>query len=536
MKGSLYESLSLLSRIDRRYMTINESMLLESMSLGDVRQKYYPNVPEGEFTEIVGSDPTSGPDKMGKYSKWLLSLYLKGSLKLEDLYKAKEYLNVFNRYKGRMERKDIGQYASLPDLYDAVKPFEGGEQAASKGEEVRRIKQNGAEKVYEDSEWLVIVPKTEEAAIYYGKGTQWCTAATGGRNYFEYYNNDGPLYININKQTGKKYQFHFESSQFMDETDRPVTGYTISLSEGLREFYLSRYKGKAIPLLCEDPDEGEYLIRALLDGGAKPEEVFTNIDQDLGNGVLVVEDPAYEGYNTDPAYALLCGNDLWYDRFNFIGKEHDGWRLVEFYWENNYGRIFNFMRIGNTIEYLDDEGFVDADDFCEGLARVYTDEGSNYIRPDGTYLTETWFDKLNDFGVDEYTVGEKDGKEFLLYRDGRIIGGYDKVYEGNCIYKGITIVTDNGKKNVMSTSDGSVLLPSWYENVLFLSLNEENFGYVCVMVGGSWYVMKIGGGSSPLFDMPIEKVVDVFRDGQMRFVSDGVEYFGTKDGRVGRVG
>ena len=56
------------------------------------------------------------------------------------------------------------------------------------------------------------------------KNTQWCTAADGN-NQFNYYNSQGPLYININKADNEKYQFHFESDQFMDETDTPRTYY-----------------------------------------------------------------------------------------------------------------------------------------------------------------------------------------------------------------------------------------------------------------------------------------------------------------------
>ena len=66
---------------------------------------------------------------------------------------------------------------------------------------------------------MIIVPHTEEASCYYGKGTQWCTAANNGNNMFEYYNDNGNLYININKLTHEKYQFHFETDSFMDETD-----------------------------------------------------------------------------------------------------------------------------------------------------------------------------------------------------------------------------------------------------------------------------------------------------------------------------
>ena len=66
---------------------------------------------------------------------------------------------------------------------------------------------------------LVIVPKTEAAAKWFGKGTKWCTAADKD-NMFDYYNKRGLLYIVF--WNGKKYQLHFESMQFMDERDQKI--------------------------------------------------------------------------------------------------------------------------------------------------------------------------------------------------------------------------------------------------------------------------------------------------------------------------
>jgi hypothetical protein len=60
--------------------------------------------------------------KLGMYAKWLLSLYGKGNLRLEDLYKATEYIPVFEklRLSNKLQEKDIYKYGSLPDMYDAV--------------------------------------------------------------------------------------------------------------------------------------------------------------------------------------------------------------------------------------------------------------------------------------------------------------------------------------------------------------------------------------------------------------------------------
>lgn len=226
---------------ESQFALLNEMMLFEA-SLEDIYSKYYSNIPQEEFNKIVFADPTSRPEKnkMGKYGKWLLSLYQRGKLKIGDLGEAKECLSTFSKYINRIEVKDINKYGSIRELYDAVRPFMSGGEATSKSDALRRQKHAEAEKVYEDELWEVIIPHTEKASCIYGKGTKWCTAAESSQNMFDYYNERGPLYININKKNGKKYQFHFETDSFMDEEDkeieRPIWKY-IGLTKGLLDFY-----------------------------------------------------------------------------------------------------------------------------------------------------------------------------------------------------------------------------------------------------------------------------------------------------------
>ena len=51
------------------------------------------------------------------------------------------------------------------------------------------------------------------------------------------YTKDGPLYVNIRKSDGAKFQFHFPTGQFMNAKDEPITLKKIGLSKGLIEFY-----------------------------------------------------------------------------------------------------------------------------------------------------------------------------------------------------------------------------------------------------------------------------------------------------------
>lgn len=230
------------------YITESQlALLIEKVaSIDEIYNTYYNTIPREDFNKIISSDPTYNqqkPNKMGKYSKWLLKLYGTNNLKLEDLYKATEYLSVFDKYSRRIEVNDINRYKNLPQLYNVIKPFiEDDNQATSKQDELRRIKQQGAEIVFNSPEWEIIIPKTWEASKLYGANTQWCTASRDDDSYFKHYTESGPLYINIDKRNNTKYQFHFESESFMDESDyaieTPIAS-TIDMPNDALEYYKS---------------------------------------------------------------------------------------------------------------------------------------------------------------------------------------------------------------------------------------------------------------------------------------------------------
>ena len=238
--------------------------LIEATS-EEIYQKYYSDIPYETYCQILQLDPTYRNNRMGKYTKWLLNIYRKGTFKEGDFWEARELLPVYDKYRNVIETKDIMKLNSIGELYQVVQPYMGGDKATSKSDAARKIK-NGAEKVYEDDQWAIVIPHTKEAAILYGKHTKWCTAAERSGNMFDYYNNEGPLYINIDKVNNRKYQFHFESSQFMDEQNIDVRNEAkqedanksiadlIGMSQGAREYYWNKlgYKSGVVVLSSEE--------------------------------------------------------------------------------------------------------------------------------------------------------------------------------------------------------------------------------------------------------------------------------------------
>ena len=195
----------------------------KSLTISEIRQKYYSTISEEDFIKIASIDSISSnmqKNKLGKYAKWLLNLYKHKCLKLEDLYKATDYIATFDKV-AKMKiyiDLDLNHYKSLSQMYKMIKPYM---KIIGKSEKIRNIKTNESEILFEDGIFLVIHPKTKRASMLYGKGTQWCTAAKYGNNFRDY-NKMGKLYIIIDKRNGKKYQFHIETESFMNENDEPI--------------------------------------------------------------------------------------------------------------------------------------------------------------------------------------------------------------------------------------------------------------------------------------------------------------------------
>ena len=211
-----------------------EELLLELSGL-EIHQKYYSKIPYETFVEIVMSDPKSNMDgdgslrSLGKYAKLLLSFYQKGTLRLEDLVKAKEYLGYVYLHNVAIE---INKLRNLGDLYKVVQRYIV-EDTLDFNEILNALVLDEDYKLlHQGKDWDFYQPLTIKGASYLGFSTEWCT--TWGEyclnkknrdreNYFQRHHTKGPLFIIINKINPiDKYQFHFETNQYMDKMDKRI--------------------------------------------------------------------------------------------------------------------------------------------------------------------------------------------------------------------------------------------------------------------------------------------------------------------------
>jgi len=146
-----------------------------------------------------------------------------------------------------------------------------------------------ADRVYEDSEWIVYVPKTYAAACKLGEGTTWCTASTEDDYYYKYYTKQGPLYVIINKHVPSiKYQFHFESEQFMDRNDDPIdVNEFLDDSRGLRDFFMKIDPTQIIDISDTENSIYEYI------GDYIPDAIRSHIKHAVVSGVDSIDRNAF---------------------------------------------------------------------------------------------------------------------------------------------------------------------------------------------------------------------------------------------------
>ncbi len=177
--------------------------------------------------DILSSLEISDPTPNKEYVQWLAKCYANESVPLEDIMsKGLDWLKQYHQFKiKRLLPDNLRNIANIKfkQLHDII----DNDELIAKLDALENVplKDKGESKVvYEDSDVRIIVPLDETSACYYGQGTQWCTAAKNN-NMFARYNRGGPMYILLPKNPtydGEKYQFHFNSDQFMDEQDSDV--------------------------------------------------------------------------------------------------------------------------------------------------------------------------------------------------------------------------------------------------------------------------------------------------------------------------
>jgi hypothetical protein len=163
-----------------------------------------------------------------KYIAPILKWYVNREFKLEDCDRIKDDISTYIRHRGKLSVRDLN-HLSLGEFYKAIRPFET-QLSANQQEKVD--KSTGTTKLWDLDHFKVFEITEFEAAVYYGRGTKWCTTS---KEQFEHYIRSGPLFVII--VGDRKWQLHYESDQFMDEVDQKITKVDIDfLSDNVPEY------------------------------------------------------------------------------------------------------------------------------------------------------------------------------------------------------------------------------------------------------------------------------------------------------------
>jgi hypothetical protein len=289
---------------------------LKNIIFGDPDTK----VPQG-FDKEVATFEDMSKVKVGKYVQWMLKNFVRPELEyeqgtpeykraaqeyrrlfIEDMDKINVDLLKFDRFKNRLpeEERDIVRYTPAT-LSLAVDEFKLTKDSKSAKEE-RITKENpyqypGSNIEIVTPNWTVVkISENNEdgknAAGYFGgyydtrdefDETSWCTSKLDG-TYYDYYLNGtsayppGPYYVvlpNTSTEYGKKtglpkerYQFHFQSNQFMDRRDRGINLVEFLNGKGseLKEYFkpqfatnLSSAGGDIVEINYPDSASGKFI-------------------------------------------------------------------------------------------------------------------------------------------------------------------------------------------------------------------------------------------------------------------------------------
>lgn len=177
---------------------------------------------------------------------FVMQLYLTGQMgvpnSMENIGRLEKSANDFKVLKQNRENdgkqlilKDFPSLSALEEFIrskqGALQQIEEKKMKRSKTSAVqKRLREEGeddVEVVLETPNYIVYRPTTEAGSRFYGRNTQWCTAAEK-HNMFCHYNEDGNLYIIQNKSDPlDKTQFHPNTMQFMNPRDEMVSAQEI---------------------------------------------------------------------------------------------------------------------------------------------------------------------------------------------------------------------------------------------------------------------------------------------------------------------
>jgi len=431
-----------------KILNIIESIILEATP-DEIYNSYYKDLPRDEFNQIVIADPLSlstesGIKRIGKYAKLLINLYRKKGLKLEDLPRAKEYLEYVYKHNVAL---DVNKIKSLTDLYDVVKNYYTRD-TKDLGSIISALDEKEYREVFKGRKFTIFTPLTERASCTLGVNTEWCT--TWGPyslnpkhkdrgSLFNRYHTQGPLYILISdSDVNDKYQFHFESKQYMDRDDRRID-VTEFLNENpdIKNFFFPSLVSDDLPeniikqqierMNALDEDDAGILVNKIISKTAqsnplimafvqKDEDKLSELitDQDVSNFEIdrenfILSFKSNYGGNLETTKDTLgyyqaeanSGYDMLWDRMNNEDTDYIRSTLEDYleeYYKQNESEIKSNLGYLNFEQFKSEQydNFVENDDLWDDYSSLFVNKNYGFYE-DAAQAEADVIEKYIDF-------------------------------------------------------------------------------------------------------------------------------------------
>ena len=210
------------------YDRSREQNRIEAVGAYQTRQKQDPGF---SLEKLESADPTAQKIYVPRLATWWLAGEPTEDLISTTADALAKYHLLKNKKLIRPEHADIGRFRTADQFTDVLSQY------TLPGDAVPLDRGKYTE-IHRDGQLIVVQLLDKTAAQWWGKSTQWCTAAQNN-NQFARYATKGPLYVIVDRVNNTRYQLWWrktdpEDVQFMDEQDQSATPHKLSFFQKLQ--------------------------------------------------------------------------------------------------------------------------------------------------------------------------------------------------------------------------------------------------------------------------------------------------------------
>jgi len=216
--------------------TINEfkTYKLNEVSFNQIEHQF---VNTNKISKNVFNDIKNNIVKSA-YATWIIKQILNNNILSEDIYKYKNYFDIFDRNKKQYKYQDINKYNTKEDINDFLsKTLEIIKLNNKDKSTIKGISKQDKFKdylLYETPQYNIYkfsenIHNDEKdlhnayfAACKLGSGTQLCTSNSKDEDSFIDYTTESDLYYIISKDKKEKYAYSYEHYEFKDKRNSQI--------------------------------------------------------------------------------------------------------------------------------------------------------------------------------------------------------------------------------------------------------------------------------------------------------------------------